>query len=761
MASLGPGSRVGDYLIQRKLGQGGMGTVYLAREQSQDRRIALKVLSDDLRDIQGFARRFLQEAQTLRQVEHPNVIPVYSAGDADGVLYIATRYVPSGDLVGVLAPNGGHLPAGHAAEVIRQVAGALDAAHGKWLVHRDVKPANILVDTTVQPYGHAYLSDFGLIRDIAAKDRMTSTGVGMGTAAYCSPEQVQGRDTDGRTDQYSLACVAFELLTGQVPYPGLSGPLAFAAHVNAPVPSATRANPAVRVPANADQVLQRAMAKDPRRRYASCTQFANALGAALTSPVHAPTRMPGTSAVPGAPDYTPTRPPDRSSTQPPPNYRSTGRSGSGSTWVPPAAPSSPGVPTQVPSPSWHGTFAPPSSGAPAGPPRPRRRAGLIAVGTTAAVVLAAIIFVVTKVDLFGAGNSQGTGSSAGGGIASGKASLRWSYPTGINLDTNQEGAPTSSPAVAGGTVYAGGNNGDVYAFNAASGHLDWRVVTASAESGPTVVDGTVYVGSAGGMYALNAANGKFRWTAGGGSAESTPVVVDGTVYVVDGSGNVQALNAANGQVRWSHSIGYAGTGLAVANGLVYVSSVGDIGYVYALDSATGQLKWSFKTLQARESTPVVADGTVYVGCGNGPGSNGTVYAINAANGQSRWSYTTGNGTPFGAGNGVESSPAVAGDVVYVGSDNGTVYALDTATGHLVWSYTTPTGSSVVSSPAVDGGTVYVGSEDDRIYALSTATGHLVWSYPTGNLVVSNPAAAGGIVYAASDDGKLYALVTAN
>jgi outer membrane protein assembly factor BamB/serine/threonine protein kinase len=737
-----------------------MGAVYLAREESQDRTIALKVLSDDLRDNEGFMLRFLQEAHTLRQVEHPNVIPVYSAGNADGVLYIATRFVPGGDLAGVLAGNGGRLTAAHVAEVIRQVAGALDAAHGKRLVHRDVKPGNILVDTTVPPHGHAYLSDFGLIRDNAASDRMTTKGVGLGTPAYCAPEQVEGRDVDGRADQYSLACVAFQLLTGQVPYPGRYGALAFAAHVNEPVPSAALANPAVQLPPAADQVLRRAMAKDPAQRYASCSQFASALSAALASPVHVPVRSQGTAWVPGAPGYTPTQAADRSSAGPPPDYRSAGRPGSGSTWAPQAPPSLPRTQTRVPPPFRPGTTAQLSSGATARLPRPRRGARLVAVGVAAVVVLAAVIYAAPKAGhLFGAGNSPGTGSSASGGTASGKASLRWSYTTGINLDANQQGATSSSPAVAGGTVYVGGDNGDVYAFNAASGHLDWHTVTASAQSGPTVADGTLYVGSAGGMYAMDAATGHVRWSYGGGSAESTPVVVNGTVYIVGRDGEVHALNAANGQVRWSHSVTYAGTGLAVANGLVYVGTISDTGYVYALDSATGDLKWSFKTLQARESTPVVADGTVYVGCGNGPGSNGRVFAINAANGQSRWSYTTGNGTPFGAGGGVESSPVVAGNVVYVGSDNGTVYALDTASGHPVWSYTTPTGSSVVSRPALDGGTVYFGSEDGRIYALSMAAGHLVWSYPTGNLVVSNPAAAGGIVYTASDDGKLYALAT--
>jgi outer membrane protein assembly factor BamB/serine/threonine protein kinase len=725
LASLGPGSGIAGYLIEAELGRGGMGTVFYARHEATGQTVALKVISVDRAGDPGVRDRFLREARELGALRHPHVIPVHGAGNADGVLYIATRYVPSGDLAALLDRNGGPLPAGRAVALIEQVASALDVAHAAGRVHRDVKPGNILVEVRPGPRDHAYLSDFGLVK-VAGATKFTATGtVAGGTPSYIAPEQARYSEVDGRADQYSLACVAFELLTGQVPYPRFTDSLVYEAHRSAPVPPASAINPAV--PPAADQVLRKAMAKRPEDRYGSCREFAADLGTALTPPRYTPTRTAGQAPTATAPP-TPRHPAQTRRPQP-------------------AAPRHPAQ-TRQPEPA-----APRPQPVPA--PRRQRRTGLIAAGITAALALAAVIFIIPKVDH----SSSNDGNTASTGAASGQASLRWSHPTGINLDANQEGSPSSSPTVVDGTVYAGGDNGDVYAFNAASGHLDWHVVTASAESGPTVVDGTVYVGSAGGMYALNAANGQSRWTSGNGSAESSPVVVDGTVYVVDGNGNVQALNAANGHVRWSHSIGYAGTGLAVADGLVYVSSIGDIGYVYALDSATGHLSWSFKTGDARESTPAVAAGTVYVGCGNGPGSNGTVYAINAATGQSRWSYPTGNGTPFGAGGGVESSPAVDGGAVYVGSDNGTVYALNTATGHLDWSYTTPTGSSVVSSPAVDGGAVYVGSEDDRVYALNTATGHLDWSYPTGNLIVSNPAAAGGIVYVGSDDGKLYALAT--
>ena len=749
-----PGSRLAGYLIEEQIGAGGMAVVFRARDEMLGRLAAVKVMAPALASDAEFRARFLRESRAVAAVDSPHIIPVYAAGEAGGVLYIATRFVPGGDLGHLLAQSGGTLAPALAVALTGQVAAALDAAHAAGLVHRDVKPGNILVESAPGRQPHAYLSDFGLSKNsLSASSGLSVTGQFLGTPLYSPPEQIRGESVDGRTDQYALACVAFVLLTGVPPFKRPDTIAIMFAQLNDPVPSVTALRPGL--PAAVGGVLERALSKSSGDRYGTCGEFAAALRDALVQ--RGPATVTGWGATPGADDHA--RPgevppvPGTAAAMSRENDLGTvtvSRPGAGADPVTPPADG-----RQPPPPgTWQGSRTGWERD------RPRYRWRIAAAAAVAAAGVLGVILVVPNLNHPGSsGGTTGGGTASSGGAPSGKASLRWSYLTGINLDSNQTGAGTASPAVVDGVVYAGGNNGDVYAFNAASGHLDWHYVTASAESGPTVADGTVYVGSAGGMYALNAANGNPRWSFGKGSPESTPVVVGSTVYVVGNDGTVYALDAANGDVRWSHSVSYAGTGLAVADGLVYVSTVSDIGYVYALDAATGHLRWAFKTLDARESAPTVVAGTVYVGCGSGPGSNGTVYAIDAANGQSRWSYPTGNGTPFGAGNGVESSPAVDGGTVYVGSDNGTVYALSTASGHLDWSYTTPTASSVVSSPAVDAGTVYVGSEDDRIYALSTASGHLVWSYPTGNLVVSNPAAAGGVVYVGSDDGKLYALAT--
>jgi serine/threonine protein kinase len=291
VASLGPGSRVAGYLIEAELGRGGMGTVFYARHEASGQVFALKVISVDRADDPGLRDRFLREARELDALKHSHVIPIHDAGSADAVLYIATRYVLSGDLAVLLHRNGGTMPAGRAAALIEQVASALDMAHAAGRVHRDVKPGNILVEALPGHRDHAYLSDFGLVK-VAGATTLTATGtVAMGTPGYISPEQIDGSEVDGRADQYSLACVAFELLTGQVPYSRDTPSLVYAAHMNARVPSASAINPAV--PPAADQVLRRAMAKRPADRFGSCGEFAAGLRRALTPPGYTPTKTTG------------------------------------------------------------------------------------------------------------------------------------------------------------------------------------------------------------------------------------------------------------------------------------------------------------------------------------------------------------------------------------------------------------------------------------------------------------------------------------
>ena len=277
--SFAAGARVAGYRVEKQLGQGGMAVVYLARDERLDRLVALKVLAPALASDEAFRRRFIRESRAAAAVDDPHIIPVFEAGETDGLLYIAMRYVPAGDVLTIMDDDG-PLPPGRAAAVISQVASALDAAHAAGLVHRDVKPANMLVDVRPGRPDHVYLSDFGLSKKtFATSVGLTGKGQFLGTPDYTSPEQIQGKPPDGRTDQYGLACAAFELLTGAPPFRREEATAAMYAHLSEPPPSAVsrRAD----LPAAVDQVLARALAKAPADRYPSCQGFADALLRAL------------------------------------------------------------------------------------------------------------------------------------------------------------------------------------------------------------------------------------------------------------------------------------------------------------------------------------------------------------------------------------------------------------------------------------------------------------------------------------------------
>jgi len=194
-----------------------MAVVFRAVDERLGRRVALKVLVPALAADEAFRHRFVRESQAAAAVDDPHIIPVHEAGEADGVLFIAMRYVPGGDVRGLLHREGPLVP-DRAAAIISPVAAALDAAHAAGLIHRDVKPANMLLDVRPGRPDHVYLSDFGLTKGALSSIGLTGTGQFLGTPNYTAPEQIRGQRVGGRTDQYSLACAAFELLTGKAPF---------------------------------------------------------------------------------------------------------------------------------------------------------------------------------------------------------------------------------------------------------------------------------------------------------------------------------------------------------------------------------------------------------------------------------------------------------------------------------------------------------------------------------------------------------------
>ena len=268
------GSRIAGYRLEEQIGRGGMAVVFRAQDKRLNRQVALKVLAPALAADEDFRHRFIRESRSAAAVDDPHIIPVFEAGEADEVLFIAMRYVPGGD-VRTLLRRLGPLPTARAAGIISAVASALDAAHGAGLVHRDVKPANMLVDVRPGRPDHVYLSDFGLTKGAVSSASVTGAGVFVGTLDYCAPEQIRGQQVDARTDEYALACAVFTLMSGTPPFHRDDDMAVLYAQLSVPPPPLTSRRPDL--PPAVDDILQRALAKAPSDRYASCGEFADAL----------------------------------------------------------------------------------------------------------------------------------------------------------------------------------------------------------------------------------------------------------------------------------------------------------------------------------------------------------------------------------------------------------------------------------------------------------------------------------------------------
>jgi DNA-binding beta-propeller fold protein YncE len=275
-----PGTTFAGYRIDALVGRGGMGVVYRALDLSLERPVALKLIAPELVEDERFRARFLREPRLAASLDHPNVIPIYEAGEHDGQLYLAMRFVGGSDLKSVLEGGEG-MPPERALEVVGQVAGALDAAHSRALVHRDVKPANVLIDES----GHAYLTDFGITKQLGGNS--ADTGRAAGTLDYLAPEQIRGHPVDARTDGYALACVLYECLAGAPPFRRATEAETLWAHMQEePAP--------VQGHAALDPVLRRALSKDPAARYETCEAFVGDARAALglgSPPVRVRRRM--------------------------------------------------------------------------------------------------------------------------------------------------------------------------------------------------------------------------------------------------------------------------------------------------------------------------------------------------------------------------------------------------------------------------------------------------------------------------------------
>ena len=387
----GIGSSIGGYTIESLLGRGGMSTVYIAEDAKLGRKVALKIMSEELSENEAFRSRFIREAKMAANLEHPNIVPVYDAGEADDVLYLAMRVIRGTDLRRVITEDG-PMDAERTIAIMRQIASALDAAHRAGLVHRDVKPANILLSQEGEEE-HAYLSDFGLTKHVSSRSGLTKTGTFMGTIDYVAPEQIRGDDVDGRTDLYSLACVLYECLTGEVPFTKDQDVAILFAHLEDERPRVSAKRPDLS--GAIDDVLARAMAKQKEERFDTSLAFVDAARRALElAPVARGTAPPTIFAPPPGPEgggephpsfppvEQPSTPPAVSGTAPPMGGAVAGSASGVQVPAPPEASRPAPVPVTAPT---------PAAAAPGGRST-KRLALLIGAPLLAIVVVAVIVF---------------------------------------------------------------------------------------------------------------------------------------------------------------------------------------------------------------------------------------------------------------------------------------------------------------------------------------------------------------------------------
>jgi serine/threonine-protein kinase len=465
-AGAGSAQAIAGYLLEEQIGEGGMAVVYRARDERLDRHVALKLLAPALTADPGFRQRFIRESRSAAAVDHPNIIPIYEAGDVGGSLFIAMRYVHGGD-VRKLLQQGGPLPPARAWSIISQVASALDAAHAHGLIHRDVKPANMLLDRrpgSTGPGGsgpagdeaqHVYLSDFGISKQSLAASSLTMTGQFVGTLDYIAPEQIDGSDVDGRTDLYSLGCAAYELLSGVPPFSKSQGLALVRAHITEPPPAVTAHRR--ELPPAANGVLAAAMAKQPSERYGSCAQFAINLGRALglvPGAPELPRNLAGGPGLGGPAPAVPVHPSTELAAAVPAPGPAPGPAAS---FVPynaqqatmaPAGPVPMGPPGQRPG----GPGGPGGTGWTPQAPRPPRSRGVIVgvIGAVAAVAAAAVVAVV----LVGHGNHAGQANEVGRRTSGSTATApRSSAATSPAPSASSTAAlPTATPTVSPATA---------------------------------------------------------------------------------------------------------------------------------------------------------------------------------------------------------------------------------------------------------------------------------------------------------------------
>jgi serine/threonine-protein kinase len=706
---LAPGARLAGYQVEEPLGVGGMSAVYRARDERLGRLVALKVLAPALAADGEFRRRFTAESRAAAAVDHPNIIPVYEAGQADGALFIAMRLVTGGDLRRVMSH--GPLAPGRAAGFLSPVASALDTAHRAGLVHRDVKPANVLVDTSPDRPEHVYLSDFGISKSTASAGALTGTGHYLGTPEYTSPEQVKGHPVDGRADQYALACVAWQLLTGSVPFQRDQGLAVLYAHLHEQLPPLDALRPDL--PGAAGQVLARALAKAPGERYPSCGEFTDALREAL-----ALTAYRSAAAAPAVPVPAADAHPDT------------------------AAGGTLGATQDIATPGQQGPRPGPDT-SPARPSRRRRFLTLTLAGTVLATAAAVTLLLAlpetpqppaaphggtpTATHAASGNTTEPAGTPAASATKPATVSVP---PAGTLTATLADTASKGVRAMAlgpGGILAAADGNGRTYLWNTATGKLTGYLTDPGSKGVAAVAFGSH------GTLATGDANGStYLWNTATRSITLTITDPDskGVTGVAFGPGDILATGDANGKAyQWDTATGNSTLDLVASTNrgvsCVAFGFLTGFGSDNIMASGTGSGSVSLFDLARLGKIGVIVPGSVL-----DPGSEGvqavvfgpgSTLTVGDANGKV-YLWDTSTYQPAGtltdpASKGVTAVASMPGSnsTLAGGDANGHVYLWDTTTQKLTGTITDPASKGVSSVLFGPGGSLAVGDKNGRIY----------------------------------------------
>ena len=631
------GQHLGSYRLLHFIGAGGFAEVYLGEHLYLGTQVAIKMLHTQLAnsDIDTFRR----EAHTIARLQHPYIIRILDFNVEDATPFLVMDYAAGGTMR-ERYPKGTTVPLPIIVSSTEQIADALQYAHNEKIIHRDVKPENILLDK----HDNVLLSDFGI--SLTTEDAYFQMPQDIiGTAAYMSPEQIQGQ-LQPASDQYSLGIVVYEWLGGTCPFEG-SRTEVWSQHLYEPPPPLREKVPTI-CP-EVEYVVMTALHKDPTQRFSNVRAFANALQQAyqvrkMRTGISLYLQIDHTKSV---------------------------------TELGPTQPSIPAYQTDNTAPA-----RPPGAGKPQGGSQkwtfetrgpvyssPTVVNGVVYFGSNDHHLYALDTMSGQKLWSFRAGNRVesspmvvnntvyfGSNDHHLYALEASSGKLKWSFPTSK--------AVYSSPIVVNGIVYCGSEDGNLYALDARSGRKLWSFRSGHAVySSPTAANDIVYFGSDDHqLYALDARRGQKLWSFFPGDfAISSPIVAKRVVYFGSQSRNLYALHAASGRQKWSFRSGDAlFSAPTVANGAVYCGSTD--GSLYALHAATGRPKWSFRSGDALFSAPTVVNDVVYFGS-----HDGNLYALDAAYGEKIWS--------FAIGNVMLSSPTVDNGVVYVGSHVGKLYAI--------------------------------------------------------------------------------------